>query len=480
MIRTAHQAQKPTPTIVMRRLVACSACLLVLAFLAATRAADTPEEQIAQHRNLGKAFYENPTTQTEAVVEFKKALDLAPNSAREKLNYALALLRAAKTDEAVALLVEVQKQDPSLPHTWFNLGIAYKKAGEDAKAIAQFEHMATLTPDEPIVHYQLGTLYKFAGKTAEALASFERAVRLDPRLAAARFQLYNMYRQVGRTQEAAATLEVFQALKKASAGAAIPEDADWCNYAEIYDPPRHSSPAPAIPDSEFQDRAIEGTFDAKTAALAAIDSTGAGQIDLLAWSSQGVQLYRRGIERVADAGLAGLTGVVSVATGDFDNDGLMDLCILTESGPVLYRNTKGHFARIDAALPKRRFDRAVWLDYDHDYDLDLVLLGQAPALMRNEGTAGFSDRTADFPFEKGAVTAAAKLRFVPDTKSFDLAVFFSGRAAVMYRDQLGGHYTAEPYSAAAPVENEVRADFDSDGRPDIARFIRRRQTALPA
>ena len=32
---------------------------------------------LAQHRNLGKAFYENPTTQAEAVVEFKKALDLA-------------------------------------------------------------------------------------------------------------------------------------------------------------------------------------------------------------------------------------------------------------------------------------------------------------------------------------------------------------------------------------------------------------------
>ena len=27
-------------------------------------------------------------------------------------------------------------------------------------------------------------------------------------------------------------------------------------------------------------------------------------------------------------------------------------------------------------LPQRRFERAVWIDYDHDYDLDLVLLGE--------------------------------------------------------------------------------------------------------
>ena len=45
-------------------------------------------------------FTQNPTTQSEAVAEFKKALDLKPDSVREQLNYALALLRAAKTQEA--------------------------------------------------------------------------------------------------------------------------------------------------------------------------------------------------------------------------------------------------------------------------------------------------------------------------------------------------------------------------------------------
>ncbi|HXU46102.1 MAG TPA: hypothetical protein VN783_11300, partial [Thermoanaerobaculia bacterium] len=35
-------------------------------------------ERLWHHRNLGKAFYENPTTQYEAVEELKKALDLAP------------------------------------------------------------------------------------------------------------------------------------------------------------------------------------------------------------------------------------------------------------------------------------------------------------------------------------------------------------------------------------------------------------------
>src|SRR6266699_3824242 len=82
------------------------------------------EETLWRHRNLGKAFYENPTTQTQAVTEFAAALALAPGSARERLNYGLALLRAGKTKEGVVEIEKAQQQDPKIPHTWFNLGIA--------------------------------------------------------------------------------------------------------------------------------------------------------------------------------------------------------------------------------------------------------------------------------------------------------------------------------------------------------------------
>jgi Flp pilus assembly protein TadD len=160
-------------------------CVIVAAALLVAAGPPSVEERLARHRNLGKAFYENPTTQTEAVAEFKAALDLAPNSNREKLNYALALLRAGQADKAVPLLQEVQKRDPQIPHTWFNLGIYYKKAGETEQAVAQFERLIALAPNEPIAHYQLGTLYRLQDRTADARAQFERAAALDPQLAAA-------------------------------------------------------------------------------------------------------------------------------------------------------------------------------------------------------------------------------------------------------------------------------------------------------
>ena len=444
--------------------------LLLVAAVLLVLAAETPsvEERLARHRNLGKAFYENPTTQAEAVAEFRKALDLAPNSVREKLNYGLALLRAGRAEEGVAALKDVQQRDGKLPHTWFNLGVFYKKAGDVPRAIAQFERMEALTPKEPIVRYQLGTLYKLAERTDDARAQFELAANLDPNLAAAHFQLYNMDRQAGRKESAAGQLAAFTRLKKQAEGAVIPEDVDWCVYAEIYDPPAAAAAnvPPAAPS--FEDLKLEGKADPKTAGLVAIDSTGAGQPDLLVWSSDRILLYRRGVEPIRDSGFENLTGIIYIAPGDFDNDGWMDLCVLTESGPLLYRNVKGRFEKYEAGLPTRRFDRAVWIDYDHDYDLDLILLGDAPLLMRNQGSAGFADRTADFPFVAGAVADAFKLRVNPDSKAFDLAVIYRDRAPVLYRDQLGGRYETATFDGKARDLTAIEEDFDGDGRKDRA------------
>ena len=67
-------------------------------------------DQLLRLRTLGKAFYENPTTQTQAVEQFKQAWQLNSKSPVDRLNYALALLRAGNGKDGVAELVSrVQK-----------------------------------------------------------------------------------------------------------------------------------------------------------------------------------------------------------------------------------------------------------------------------------------------------------------------------------------------------------------------------------
>src|SRR2546427_8485143 len=134
-----------------------------LAWLRAAQSNPSGDARLWHYRNLGKAFYENSTTQKQAVDILRQALALAPNSARERLNYGLALLRGGDPAGGIAEIEKVQKQDPKLPHTWFNLGITFKKQGDFDRALSQFQQMVRLAPNEPVSHYQLGVLYKLKG-----------------------------------------------------------------------------------------------------------------------------------------------------------------------------------------------------------------------------------------------------------------------------------------------------------------------------
>jgi len=429
---------------------------------------NTSEDLISQHRNLGKAFYENPTTQKLAVEEFRQALALNPRSARERLNYGLSLLKAGETDRGITELQAVQRQDPLLPHTWFNLGVAFKVQQRRAEAITQFQGLLRLAPNEPISHYNLGVLYRQAGKLPEAIAEFETASRLDPGFAAPRFQLFSAYREVNRTADADRVIAQFRAIKeKQDQPDTDNEDVNWSTYAEIYDPPAdHAIPAVAAAKALYRMRTLEGTADPRTAGILVLDFDGDGKPDALIWSDSGILLYRSGSERV-ERGLSGLRHVLAVAAGDYDNDGLIDLCVVTPDGALLFHNDRATgFQRQPLPGSGAGFRSAAWIDYDHDRDLDLVLLGERNVLLRNDGSAGWEDRTRDFPFAAGTAVQARVFRLLPDdTKAFDLLVSYANGMSIVYRDRLNGRYEATSASAL-PAPEPVEADFRGDGRLD--------------
>jgi tetratricopeptide (TPR) repeat protein len=431
----------------MLRLAWCLlACLLVV------RA-----QSIEQYRNLGKAFYENPTTQKQAVEQFRLALALAPNSVREQVNYGLALLRAGETERGIAELEKAQMTDPKVPHTWFNLGVALRKQGNQDQALAQFRGMERLVPNEPVTHYQIGSILKTKGDLDAAVKEFEIARQLNPRLAAPHFQLYGLYRP-NRPQDSATELRVFQDLKKQQEGAAIPEDMEWSAYAEIYDPVNGPASAPLAPPVYRSEKIANGF-----AGVTAIDLDG-----LIAWSGAGVKLFRDGRTAVSDSGLEQLRDVVFIAPGDFDNDGFPDLCVITTRGVELYRNVNGKF-RKQADLATGSFRQALWIDYDHDYDLDLILIGDQPKLLRNNGSAGFSDETKRFPFVRGRALEAVRFDLEPDTQGFDVIASYIDRPGVLYHDGLGGSYSAVDLNVLpAGATNLTAFDFNHDSRTDLA------------
>ncbi len=92
----------------------------------------------------------------------------------------------------------------------------------------------------------------------------------------------------------------------------------------------------------------------------------------------------------------------SVAWGDYDNDGDLDVLITGETNSVnisrIYRNDAGVFVDINAGLPGVKYSSVEWCDYDNDGDLDILLAGTTNAynniscIYRNDPATG-SGRT---------------------------------------------------------------------------------------
>jgi len=110
---------------------------------------------------------------------------------------------------------------------------------------------------------------------------------------------------------------------------------------------------------------------------------------------------------------ANLPGVYrsSVALGDYDNDGRLDILLSGSSGPFgglpitqVWRNTGNGFSDINAGLPGISRGSVVWGDYDNDGRLDILLTGTTNGfasgaisqIWRNTGN-GFSNINANLP-----------------------------------------------------------------------------------
>jgi len=184
-----------------------------------------------------------------------------------------------------------------------------------------------------------------------------------------------------------------------------------------------------------------------------------------------------------ESGIIGLQNS-SVAWGDYDNDGYPDFVIAGSSSGAdagattkIYRNNgNGTFTENGSAiLPALTRCSVAWGDYDNDGALDLALAGWVPGvgrvarIYRNSGGGTFTDISAGLT---GVDNAAIAWGDINNDGKIDLIVTGnngSGPSTVIYENRGNNVFTARSDSIDAVENGAVAfADYNNDGALDLA------------
>jgi serine/threonine-protein kinase len=157
------------------------------------------------HAVLGLAWRDS-AKEAEAIQEFMRALELAPNHAEASRQLAEIYAAQGKAKEAEALYLRATQTRPTDWYGFFLLGLFYFDLDRDQEAIAALNQAKQLAADNHLVRYNLGAIHRAHGRYDEALAEIQQGLKV--RSTASLYSLLGgVYFYKHRFPEAVAALE---------------------------------------------------------------------------------------------------------------------------------------------------------------------------------------------------------------------------------------------------------------------------------
>lgn len=473
-------------------LLACRRTLLTVLLTAAATPAATarpPDDPLARARNLGRAHYQNEHF-AKAAEYFREAVELAPESAVDRLNLAVAEAQAREDLRAKETLLAARALDPPHPHLHYLLGLAHLRLGEYAEAREAYQDLLERDPLCVPAYYSLGLALDRLGETEAAIAAWERVVSLDPDHGPSYYQLFRAYDRSGQKEKAQLAFEEFNRIRETDLGPGMSRSkVERSRYFELIEEEIVAEPSQASPSripvtlaevsSALGLGEVEASSDGRRALdLADLDDD--GDLDLLAGSTI---LVNRG-DRFEFAFDLGEDEPRAVSVGDLDNDGALDVAAAGSALRLLRGDGQGAFDPLtESDLVARpgpdgsgRVVDVRFVDVDHEGDLDvLVALERGLRLYRNNGNATFSDISDTSGLSAiGDATVALVLSDLECDHDIDIFLAdANGRHALLVNERDGTFVDAvQPagLTSVGPVSDAVAGDVNNDGTPDLVFF----------
>jgi len=220
---------------------------------AATRALEIDPDLAEAHVALGWIRFSFDWDWDAAENEFRKAIELSPNSSDAHRGYAHLFSILGRGDEAIAEGRRARELDPlSLINNALE-GQFLFYAGHDEEAIARLRKSLEIEPTFWIAHNVLGRVYTGQGRYDEAIDEFRKAIEFGRGANEPVTQLGYALAKSGRREEAKDTLEE---LKIAATKNYVPA----YNFAVIYNGLGDKEQALKYLEKSFQEREVQITF----------------------------------------------------------------------------------------------------------------------------------------------------------------------------------------------------------------------------
>ena len=426
-----------------------------------------------------------------AADRFDEAYRLDPSLVAAELNRGIALLYLQRLPEATKALEHASTEAPSDPRVWYVLGLLYRSDSKPQQGMTAFQRVLKLDPDSADSHYFLGSFQLELHDFPAAIAEYRSALQLNPLHASAQFGLARALQRQGKVDEARAAFERFRQLT--SAKLSVPFSHTYGEEGSLGRAEVATGGAPKvgpmIPVAFSKTWEGTGVTGAGGSGACLIDADGNGRMSLIVMGRgpSAVRTYRStggsSFELLAPAqtGLAVSGDGVACAVGDYDNDGLPDLALAMSDRILLFRNLgNSSFAEVTKAagiVPNNHPSGVIFVDYDHDGDLDLFVTGKAVngagpnVLWRNNGDKTFTDWTQQTGLRGSGSTTAAVLTDLNNDRAVDLVVTGSGSAPTFFANPRDGAFQSSALFTEAglpPTTGVAVLDFNKDGWMDVA------------
>lgn len=148
-------------------------------------------------------YYARKPQQGQPQNTLEKLVKLVPDDTDLAMDLVKTYRTNRKYDEAVALLLDIAKKQPSRERDVYQQISEIKtEARQDDEAIEWAQKALAKSPSDPTAYERLGERYAQMQRFADAIGAYEKTVQLDPRNAKASFALAELYVQTNQPMKA--------------------------------------------------------------------------------------------------------------------------------------------------------------------------------------------------------------------------------------------------------------------------------------